>query len=194
MAKIAEVSGPSVGVPETVSLAAEFAAAFVSNNSIQLGDIDKLFAAAHQSILRLCGGSPAQEQAPVQAPAVQQLTSASTSEVVSTKPPAVDPKKSVTDEYIICLEDGMKLKSLKRYLWRVHQLTPEQYRLKWNLPMEYPMVAPSYSATRRALAKRMNLGRIPQTVAQEAPARAARTPKAAAPKAGGRARKQTVTA
>uniref|UniRef100_UPI0013D87768 MucR family transcriptional regulator n=1 Tax=Proteus mirabilis TaxID=584 RepID=UPI0013D87768 len=88
---------------------------------------------------------------------------------VPTKPPAVDPKKSVTEEHIICLEDGTKLKTLKRYLWRVHQLTPEQYRLKWNLPMDYPMVAPSYSKTRRELAKRMSLGRIPQTVAEEAP-------------------------
>jgi predicted transcriptional regulator len=68
-------------------------------------------------------------------------------------------EKSVTPDYIICLEDGVRLKTLKRYLFRKYRLTPEQYRAKWGLPPSYPMVAPNYAAKRSALAKEMGLGR-----------------------------------
>jgi len=73
--------------------------------------------------------------------------------------PAVPVKKSVTDDYIICLEDGKKFKSLKRHLKTHYDLSPEQYREKWGLPRDYPMVAPAYAATRSSLAKSMGLGR-----------------------------------
>jgi predicted transcriptional regulator len=72
--------------------------------------------------------------------------------------PAVSVKKSLTAEYIVCLEDGKKFKSLKRHLRSKYNMTPEQYRDKWNLPADYPMVAPNYAVTRSALAKKMGLG------------------------------------
>ena len=72
--------------------------------------------------------------------------------------PAVPVKKSLTAEYIVCLEDGKKFKSLKRHLRSKYNMTPEQYREKWNLPADYPMVAPNYAVTRSALAKKMGLG------------------------------------
>jgi predicted transcriptional regulator len=73
------------------------------------------------------------------------------------KPVAIE--KSVTPDHIVCLEDGVRLKTLKRYLFRKYRLTPEQYRIKWGLPPDYPMVAPNYAAKRSALAKKMGLGR-----------------------------------
>jgi predicted transcriptional regulator len=72
--------------------------------------------------------------------------------------PAVSPKKSITSDYIICLEDGRKFKSLKRHLRTQYNLSPEQYREKWGLPPDYPMVAPAYAKARSALAKQMGLG------------------------------------
>ena len=76
--------------------------------------------------------------------------------------PAVPIKKSVTDDYLICLEDGRKLKMLKRHLSTAFNLTPEEYRAKWGLPHDYPMVAPAYARTRQALAKKIGLGRKPK--------------------------------
>lgn len=73
--------------------------------------------------------------------------------------PAILVDKSITPDFIVCLEDGVRLKTLKRYLFRKYQLTPEQYRLKWGLPPNYPMVAPNYAAKRSALARKMGLGR-----------------------------------
>jgi predicted transcriptional regulator len=73
--------------------------------------------------------------------------------------PSVSLEKSITPDYIVCLEDGVRLKTLKRYLFRKYRLTPEQYRLKWGLPPDYPMVAPNYAAKRSALARKMGLGR-----------------------------------
>jgi predicted transcriptional regulator len=77
--------------------------------------------------------------------------------------PAVDPKKSVFKDYIICLEDGLKLKMLKRHLKSSYNMTPEEYRQKWGLPRDYPIVAPSYAATRSQLAKDIGLGTKPGT-------------------------------
>jgi predicted transcriptional regulator len=80
-------------------------------------------------------------------------------------------EKSVTPDYIICLEDGVRLKTLKRYLFRKYRLTPEQYRVKWGLPPGYPMVAPNYAAKRSALAKEMGLGTRPKKNSRRTPAR-----------------------
>jgi predicted transcriptional regulator len=79
--------------------------------------------------------------------------------------PAVNPKKSVTDDYIVCLEDGKKLKMLKRHLATSYDMTPAEYRAKWNLPRDYPMVAPAYAAQRSELARQFGLGRKPAAVA-----------------------------
>lgn len=95
--------------------------------------------------------------------------------------PAVPVKKSVTDEYIICLEDGKKLKMLKRHLMTSYEMTPEQYRAKWGLKADYPMVAPAYARKRQELAKKIGLGRKPRFVEPEpapAPKPAARKPRA----------------
>jgi predicted transcriptional regulator len=80
-------------------------------------------------------------------------------------------EKSVTPDYIICLEDGARLKTLKRYLFRKYRMTPEQYRAKWGLPPGYPMVAPNYAAKRSALAKEMGLGRAAKKSTRRAPSR-----------------------
>lgn len=84
------------------------------------------------------------------------------------KVPAIDPRKSVHDDYIVCLEDGKKFKSLKRHLSSHFGLTPDEYRAKWGLPATYPMAAPNYAAARSELAKKMGLGRKPAPVRKAA--------------------------
>lgn len=124
-----------------LELTAELVAAYVSNNSVPAGDLPTLIADVHSALGRVNGGSEA-------VVAVQE------------KPkPAINPKKSVADDYIVCLEDGKKFKSLKRHLMTHYSLTPEQYREKWDLDPSYPMVAPNYAAARSRLAKNMGLGR-----------------------------------
>ena len=121
-----------------VELAAEIVSAYVSNNSVPAAELPTLLNDVHNAIVRVSG-------TPVAAP-------------VEASKPAVSPKKSITDEYIICLEDGRKFKSLKRHLRTQYNLSPEQYREKWNLPADYPMVAPAYAKARSNLAKQMGLG------------------------------------
>lgn len=116
-------------------LTAEVVAAYVSNNIVQTGDLPGLIANVHSAL----GTTTAAENA-------------------EKRKPAVPIKKSVQHEYIICLEDGMKFKSLKRHLMTYHGLTPEEYREKWGLPADYPMVAPAYAEARSRLAKEMGLG------------------------------------
>src|SRR5690606_8398557 len=121
-----------------IELTADVVAAYVSNNPVQASELPTLIAEVHAALGRVGG----------------------TTQVVEEKPkPAVNPKKSVTDDYIICLEDGKKFKSLKRHLMTHYNMTPEQYREKWGLDPNYPMVAPNYAAARSALAKKMGLGR-----------------------------------
>ncbi len=121
----------------TVSITADIVAAYVSNNPVPVGELPKLIGDIHAALNGI--GTPVVE------PIVKQE-------------PAVSIKKSVTPDFIICLEDGKKFKSLKRHLQHF-DLTPDQYRQKWNLPADYPMVAPNYAATRSALAKSIGLGR-----------------------------------
>jgi predicted transcriptional regulator len=121
-----------------IELTADVVAAYVSNNPVQVGDLPNLIADVHAALARV--GGP--EQAPAEKPK-----------------PAVNPKKSIFDDYIICLEDGKKFKSLKRHLMTHYGLTPEEYREKWGLDASYPMVAPNYAAARSQLAKKMGLGR-----------------------------------
>ena len=133
--------GASCGMSDTnnhVELAAEIVSAYVSNNSVPATDLPALLADVHAAIVRVSTGAaaPAPEAAK----------------------PAVPPKKSITSDYIICLEDGRKFKSLKRHLRTQYNLSPEQYREKWGLAPDYPMVAPAYAKARSALAKQMGLG------------------------------------
>ena len=123
-----------------VELAADIVSAYVANNNVQRGELPDLIASVHMALAKLGGAT---EPAPVAAPLV----------------PAVSIRKSVTPEAIICLEDGKSFKSLKRHLSSKYDLTPEQYRTKWGLPADYPMVAPAYAEARSALAKSMGLGR-----------------------------------
>ena len=122
-----------------IELTADVVAAYVSNNSVPVGELPNLIADVHAALGRVGG---AVEAAPV-----------------DKQKPAVNPKKSVTDDYIVCLEDGKKFKSLKRHLMTHYGLTPDQYREKWGLDASYPMVAPNYAAARSKLAKEMGLGR-----------------------------------
>ena len=126
-----------------LSLTADVVAAYVGNNSIRASELPLLISEVHSAFKR----HTEREEAPV----------------IAEKPkPAVNPKKSVHEDYIICFEDGKKFKSLKRHLMTHYSLTPEQYREKWDLDPNYPMVAPSYAAARSRLAKKMGLGRKPK--------------------------------
>jgi predicted transcriptional regulator len=127
-----------VGGPNYIALTAEIVSAYVSNNSVAAGDIPALINQVHAALSRVSSG---------------------TADGSAESPkPAIALKRSVTPEYIVCLEDGKKFKSLKRHLRTQYDMTPEQYRDKWNLPPDYPMVAPSYAAARSELAKQMGLG------------------------------------
>lgn len=122
-----------------IGLTAEIVAAYVSNNLVPTSELSKIIADTHVAVSALqTGSSPAIEEKPT---------------------PAVPIKKSVTPDFLICLEDGKKFKSLKRHLSTHYEMPPDQYRQKWNLPADYPMVAPNYSASRSALAKTMGLRR-----------------------------------
>jgi predicted transcriptional regulator len=121
-----------------IDLAADIVSAYVSNNTVPASDLPALIAEVHRALNNT--------QAGLNEPAPEPLK------------PAVNPKKSVFPDYIVCLEDGKKFKSLKRHLRTHYDLSPEDYREKWGLPADYPMVAPNYAAARSALAKKMGLG------------------------------------
>lgn len=142
---------------EIIELTADVISAYVSNNPVPVTELPALIAQVHQSLSGLTGeaAAPAEEA----------------------QKPAVNPKKSVTDDYVICLDDGKKFKSLKRHLATHHGMTPDEYRAKWKLPADYPMVAPAYAAARSALAKKMGLGRKPKESVVETPAPKKRAPR-----------------
>jgi predicted transcriptional regulator len=132
---------------ELVELTADIVSAYVSKNAVPTAELAGVIASVHQSLRTLKEGAAA----PI---GEQQM-------------PSVNPKRSVHNDYIVCLEDGKKYKSLKRHLATHHGMSPNEYRAKWNLPSDYPMVAPGYAAARSALAKSMGLGR--KSVAKPAP-------------------------
>jgi predicted transcriptional regulator len=121
-----------------IELTANIVSAYVSNNPVSAGEIPSLISQVHSALLQV---SAAQGDA-----AVEPLR------------PAVSIKKSITPDHLVCLEDGKKFKSLRRHLRSQYNMTPEQYREKWGLPPDYPMVAPNYAAARSQLAKQMGLG------------------------------------
>jgi predicted transcriptional regulator len=125
-------------VTETlITLTADIVSAHVSNNSVAVSDLPPLIQNVHSALSGLGQAVPAPE--------------------VKLEP-AVSIRASVKPDYIVCLEDGKKLKMLKRHLMTHYQMTPEQYRAKWSLPSDYPMVAPNYAEQRRSLAKKIGLG------------------------------------
>ena len=119
-----------------VTLTADIVAAHVSNNSVAISDISLVIRSVHEALAGLASGAEPEPQQP-----------------------AVSVRASVKPDYIVCLEDGKKLKMLRRHLMTNFGMTPEDYRAKWNLPKDYPMVAPNYAEKRRALAKQIGLGK-----------------------------------
>lgn len=142
-------------------LTTEIVSSYVGNNSVSVADLPTLIQSVHTALSNAVSG-PAEEPAP-------ELK------------PAVSVKKSVTPDYIICLEDGKQFKSLKRHLSTKYGMSPEDYRAKWGLPSDYPMVAPNYAAARSELAKNMGLGqkRVAARAAGAAKAPVRRAKKAA---------------
>jgi predicted transcriptional regulator len=127
------------GDNDLIDLSTEIVSAYVSHNALSVTDLPKLIADVHSALRGLRTNGP--------------------SEPAEELKPAVPVKKSIAADYLICLEDGKKFKSLKRHLRTHYNLSPEEYREKWGLPADYPMVAPNYSATRSRLAKDNGLGR-----------------------------------
>ena len=121
-----------------IHLTADIVSAYVSNNSVASAEIPNLIGQVYSALLRVSSGQATTPSEPLK--------------------PAVPVKRSITAEHIVCLEDGKKFKSLKRHLRTQYEMTPEQYREKWGLPPDYPMVAPNYAAARSQLAKEMGLG------------------------------------
>jgi predicted transcriptional regulator len=121
-----------------IGLTASIVSAYVSNNSVPTQDLPALINQVHSALTRVSTGQGDLPSEPLR--------------------PAVSVKRSITPDHIVCLEDGKKFKSLKRHLRTQYGMTPEQYREKWSLPPDYPMVAPNYAAARSQLAKQMGLG------------------------------------
>jgi predicted transcriptional regulator len=136
--RIAASMSDNTGTANYIELTAGIVSAYVSNNSIASTDIPSLINQVHGALMRVSTGQSEVSAEPLK--------------------PAVPVKKSITADYIVCLEDGKKFKSLKRHLRTQYKMTPEQYREKWSLTPDYPMVAPNYAAARSQLAKQMGLG------------------------------------
>jgi predicted transcriptional regulator len=135
---------------ELIELTADIASAYVENNTVAASELPSLINSIHQALANI--GAPAVVAEPA-------------------RTPAVSIKKSIGDDYLICLEDGRKFKSLKRHLRTKYNLSPDDYRAKWGLPKDYPMVAPAYAAARSQLAKQMGLGQGGRQAAKPAAAR-----------------------
>jgi predicted transcriptional regulator len=133
---------------EIIEMTADIVSAYVGNNSVSAADLPSLIQSVHRA---LSGVTAAPE--PVEAPP---------------KEPAVPVKRSITPDHLVCLEDGRKFKSLKRHLRTKYNMSPEDYRAKWGLPKDYPMVAPNYAKARSDLAKQMGLGQGGRQAARKA--------------------------
>ena len=130
----------------SIELAAEIVAAFVANNSLPTVELPALIHSVHAALARLASGQ------------------VNTAPLVEKQEPAVSVRKSLTPDFLVCLDDGKKFKSLRRHL-RTLGMTPDQYRVKWSLPPDYPMVAPNYAAVRAEMAKRIGLGQMRKNAA-----------------------------
>lgn len=125
-------------ISELLEMTTDIVSSFVANNPVPAGGLADLLKTVHETVQTLAASNPAEAPRP---------------------DPAVAISKSITPDHIICLEDGRKLKMLKRYLRSRYDLTPEEYRARWGLPADYPMVAPNYAKKRSAFAKEIGLGR-----------------------------------
>jgi predicted transcriptional regulator len=123
---------------EIIEMTAEIVAAYVENNTVPTADLPGLIQSVHRALTGITAGPEAVEAPP--------------------KEPAVPVRRSITPDHLVCLEDGRKFKSLKRHLRTKYNMSPEEYRAKWSLPKDYPMVAPNYAKARSELAKQMGLG------------------------------------
>ena len=146
---------------DLVAIAADIVSSYVGNNVVAMGELPSLINAVHRALVAAASGA-------VEKPAEPQV-------------PAVAIRKSITPDFLICLEDGKKFKSLKRHLQTRYGLSPEEYRAKWGLPADYPMVAPNYAIARSQLAKSMGLGQQRRKAAEpvKEPAKKGRKPRAA---------------
>ena len=133
-----EIDRVDAAPADIMECASDIVSAYVSNNPIQSAELPELIREIHATLTTLGSASGAGH----------------------TPEPAIPVKKSITDDFLICLEDGKKFKSLKRHLRSKYGMSPEEYREKWSLPYDYPMVAPSYARKRSALAKEMGLGKL----------------------------------
>ncbi len=124
---------------QLLEMTADIVSAYLGANTVQPSEVPGLIASVHAALSQVSGGVVEPEPEP--------------------KEPAVPVRKSITPDYLICLEDGLKFKSLKRHLRSSYGMTPEEYRAKWNLPHDYPMVAPNYAQHRSQLAKQIGLGK-----------------------------------
>ena len=123
---------------EVIEMTADIVSAYVGNNSVTAADLPALIQSVHRALAGISTGGETAEVAP--------------------KEPAVPIRRSITPDFLVCLEDGRKFKSLKRHLRTKYNMSPEEYRAKWGLPKDYPMVAPNYAKARSELAKQMGLG------------------------------------
>ena len=123
---------------EVIEMTADIVSAYVGNNSVTAADLPALIQSVHRALAGISTGSDVAEATP--------------------KEPAVPIRRSITPDFLVCLEDGRKFKSLKRHLRTKYNMSPEEYRAKWALPKDYPMVAPNYAKARSDLAKQMGLG------------------------------------
>lgn len=123
---------------EVIEMTADIVSAYVGNNTVSAAELPGLIQSVHRALAGVSGGAEVVEAAP--------------------RDPAVPIRRSITPDFIICLEDGRKFKSLKRHLRTKYNMSPEEYRAKWGLPKDYPMVAPNYAKARSDLAKQMGLG------------------------------------
>jgi len=136
---MAETAAPKAAEEELLRMTADVVAAYVSNNTLPTAQLAEVINAVYNSLRSLEGQSAEPPPEPLK--------------------PAVAIRKSVTPDFLICLEDGKKLKMLKRHLRSTYNMTPDEYRAKWGLPMDYPMVAPNYAEQRSEFAKKIGLGR-----------------------------------
>lgn len=129
-----------MGSSDLLRMTTEVVAAYLGNNTVPASQISEVIGTVHEALKNLSAGGGEPEPEPLR--------------------PAVPIKKSVTPEYIVCLEDGKQLKMLKRHLRTTYDMTPEEYRAKWGLPANYPMVAPNYARQRSEFAKKIGLGKV----------------------------------
>lgn len=132
---------------QLLEMTADIVSAYVGNNNVQANEVPGLISSIHAALSQVSSGAVEPEPEP--------------------KEPAVPVRKSITPDYLICLEDGRKFKSLKRHLRTRYDMTPQQYREKWGLPADYPMVAPNYASARSELAKKMGLGQQRRKAAEK---------------------------